>query len=246
MQSKKIIQFLIFRTLSNFFILITIFGVLATFGPAIFYEAEFRYEKVFGVEYAIADISETDQTPSELGALLDKYQNTPGELTEDEQSMLGVILSENKEKILVPKSSQFSIVIPKIGANSNVIENVDPDNEQEYLSALGRGVAHARGTAFPGMNGNIYLFAHSADSFWNVGRYNAIFYLLKELQSGDDISVFFQGRRYNYVVKESKIVEPEEVQYLQANIGAGEQLILQTCWPPGTTWKRQLVFATPK
>jgi hypothetical protein len=40
------------------------------------------------------------------------------------------------------------------------------------------GVAHAKGTVFP-HKGNIYLFAHSTDNWWNVGRYNAVFYLLK-------------------------------------------------------------------
>jgi len=29
-------------------------------------------------------------------------------------------------------------------------------------------------------------------------------------------------------------------------MGQGERVILQTCWPPGTAWKRLLVFATPK
>lgn len=246
MYDKRVIRFIIIRTISNFLLLFTLFGIVATFGPAVYFEAVFRYDKLFGITYAVADIEKLDQTPSELGALLDKYQNHPENLTNDEKSQLGTILSENKEQILVPRSSDFSIVIPKIGANSNVIENVDPGNEQEYLQALLKGVAHARGTAFPGMDGNIYLFAHSADSFWNVGRYNAVFYLLKELTPGDDISVFFRGRRYNYIVKDSKIVDPSEVKYLQANLGSGEQLILQTCWPPGTTWKRQLVFAKPK
>jgi len=43
------------------------------------------------------------------------------------------------------------------------------------LPILQKGIAHAQGSVFPGMQGNIYLFAHSTDNWWNVGRYNAVF-----------------------------------------------------------------------
>lgn len=247
MTRDEVIRFLIFRTFGNFLVLFTIFGFFATFGPAVYYEATFRVAQAVGVRYQVFNEQPENETTSELGKLLEEYRETPNdEYVDDQESLLGTVLSENKEKILIPKSADFSIIIPKIGASSKIIENVDPSNEKEYLPALGKGVAHAKGTAFPGLGGNIYLFAHSADTFWNVGRYNAVFYLLKELKPGDEIYIFFMGRRYNYVVNDSRIVESTETQYLQANIGAGEQLILQTCWPPGTTWKRLLVFAKPK
>jgi sortase A len=115
------------------------------------------------------------------------------------------------------------------------------------LPILQRGVAHALGTVFPGMSGNIYLFAHSTDNFWNVGRYNAIFYLLKNLVPGDEIVIFYQDKRYDYRVVETRVVEASDVSYItKSQEGQQETLILQTCWPPGTTWKRFLVIATPK
>jgi LPXTG-site transpeptidase (sortase) family protein len=58
--------------------------------------------------------------------------------------------------------------------------------------------------------------------------------------------VFFQGKRFNYVVYETKIVDSDDTEYLDSALGQGERLILQTCWPPGTDWKRTLVFARPK
>ncbi|MCL5432816.1 MAG: sortase, partial [Patescibacteria group bacterium] len=120
-------------------------------------------------------------------------------------------------------------------------------NEKEFLEILQKGVAHAKGTVFPGDLGNIYLFAHSTDNFWDVGRYNAVFYLLKDLAKGDDVVVFFQDRRHNYVVSETIIADPQDVSYLVNGQETGEEkLILQTCWPPGTTWKRLIVIARPK
>ncbi|EKD57710.1 MAG: sortase family protein, partial [uncultured bacterium] len=142
--------------------------------------------------------------------------------------------------------TEFNILIPKIGANAKVFPNIDPSDENAFLPVLREGVAHSRGTVFPGSAGNIYLFAHSTDNFWDVGRYNAIFYLLKDLSPGDEIVMIYQGTRFNYTVTRSAIVDPDDVSFITEAQGGPEQLILQTCWPPGTTWKRLLVFAKRK
>jgi sortase A len=82
---------------------------------------------------------------------------------------------EQKNKEIVPVNADFSIVIPKINANAPIFPNVNPFEEKEFSQVLKKGVAHAKGTSFPGNNKNIYLFAHSTDAFFNVGRYNAVF-----------------------------------------------------------------------
>jgi sortase A len=156
------------------------------------------------------------------------------------------LLGSEKDRILIPYDTSFSILIPKLGASARVIPNVDPTNEQEFRKVLENGIAHAKGTVFPGLPGNTYLFAHSTDSWWNVGRYNAVFYLLKDLEPGDDVIVFFEDRRYNYTVDAKYIADPTEVSLLVNSRGAEERLILQTCWPPGTTWKRLFIVAEPK
>ena len=105
-------------------------------------------------------------------------------------------------------------------------------------------MAHALGTSFPGQPGVSYLFAHSTDTIFNVPRFNAVFYLLKDLEAGDRVVIFFNGRRFDYIVVERKITEPEDVSYF--TMKTEEQiLVLQTCYPPGTTWKRLLVIAKP-
>lgn len=142
-------------------------------------------------------------------------------------------------------NSYFSIVIPKIGAKANIIANVDPANEVEYDKALSEGVAHAKGTYFPGQGKNIFLFAHSTNALWNVSRYNAVFYLLDKMSEGDQIIIYFADKRYIYEVTGTKIVGPNDTSALSADSGT-ELLILQTCYPPGTSWNRLLVFAKPK
>lgn len=140
-----------------------------------------------------------------------------------------------------PMSRDFGIVIPRIGANAKVIPDVDAGDEGEYMEALRNGVAHAKGTVYPGQIGNSVLFAHSVGNFWEVNQWNAVFYLLRELEPGDKINVFYKGERYNYEVYDKIIVDPDQVEYLSPKADFAK-LTLQTCWPPGTTLKRLLVF----
>lgn len=147
-----------------------------------------------------------------------------------------------KETNLTPGNKDFWIVIPKIGASSRVITDVNPTDEKEYLGALRKGVAHAKGSAYPNGFGNTYIFAHSTDSFYNVGQYNAVFFLLGKLMKGDNIEIYYKDNKYEYIVSEVKVVDATEVKYL-GKLGEGNTLTLQTCYPPGTTLKRLVVVA---
>lgn len=218
------------RSIGNFLILFACFGVAFTFGPAIYQEARFRINQARGVTYVVGDPTTTSaQTAQSQGST----------------DQLNSLFVNSNQVVMIPKDTNFSVLIPKIGANAEVIANVDPSNEKEYLDALKKGVAHAKGTVFPGMQGTTYLFAHSTDSFLDVSRYNAIFFLLKDLVPGDAVSVFFANKRYDYTVEKTVIIDPTDVSYLTNAQNTSEQLILQTCWPPGTTFKRLLVIAKP-
>ena len=229
------LRFLILRTIGNFLVLFAMFGILATFGPALYYEVAYHIVQIRGVHYIV---SQTIQLPK---------VNVQTQVSSGGTASFTDVLAGPQEQILTPPDTSFSILIPKIGASAKVFPNVDISNQDVYLPILMKGVAHAAGTVFPGMNGNVYLFAHSTDNFWDVGRYNAVFYLLKDLNKGDEIVIFYQNKRYNYIVTGSKIVDPSDVSYLVNSQNQDkQQLILQTCWPPGTTLQRLLVFASPK
>lgn len=245
MVRKEVVRFIIIRTVGNFLLLFAVFGLIATFGPAAYYEVTYQISKIRGVRYVLAPGLSSSNNESELGKLVRKYRDQ-GQIQNQGPSLLGDIVRTNQEKVLVPPNVDFSIVVPKIGAAEKITANVDPSDKEIYLRVLVDSIAHAKGTAYPGVNGTTFLFAHSADNFWNVGRYNAVFYLLKELEPGDDVYLFFRGKRYNYEVYDKKIAEAAEVEYVDAGLGLGERIILQTCWPPGTDWKRTLVFAKPK
>ena len=148
-----------------------------------------------------------------------------------------------KGQQIIPQSTDFGIVIPKINANAPVFANVDPFKEGEFLPILKKGVAHAKNTSFPGQGENIYLFAHSASGPLQIKQYNAVFYLLSKLEQGDRIIIFYKEKPYSYYVFEKKIIGPEKVNYLEKT---GEEILtLQTCYPAGTTLKRLIIRAKP-
>lgn len=142
---------------------------------------------------------------------------------------------------MTPVDGAFGIIIPKLGANAKIIPSVDPYDSQEYQQALARGVAHAKGTALPGETGNVFLFSHSSVNFYEANRYNSVFYLINKLETGDTIDLYYQGVPYTYSVTDKKLVAPTDVSYLTKQV-PNPTLTLMTCWPPGTTLKRLLVF----
>jgi sortase A len=149
-------------------------------------------------------------------------------------------------QVWLTEQEQFGIEIPSLDLKEKVIPNVDLGDKDGYMAALKKGVAHGSGSGFPGIesqvNRTIYLFAHSTDFDWNVSRYNALFYGLKDLEKGNEIKLTFWGEEYRYRVEEVKKLAAEETSFLEPQIEE-EKLVLSTCWPPGTTWKRLVVIA---
>lgn len=141
--------------------------------------------------------------------------------------------------------SQYSIYIPEIAAISKVIGDIDAGNPQVYEPALKQGVVEAAGLAHPGEVGTTYLFSHSVGTRADLARYNAVFYLLHKLSVGAGVELVYQGKWLKYVVEKKEILAKNDVKYLVPQ-NDEEKLVLSTCYPPGTTWKRLVVVAKPQ
>jgi len=152
----------------------------------------------------------------------------------------------NKPKLTIsntnPVDKDFGIVIPKIGANSKIVADVNPYNSNIYQLALTKGIAQAKGSAKPNETGNMFLFSHSSANLLEAAKYNSVFYLLSKLEKNDEVYVYYKNVKYKYVVAEKKLVDAKDISYLnpKSNI---KELTLMTCWPAGTTYKRLLVIA---
>ena len=139
-------------------------------------------------------------------------------------------------------TGDYMIYVPKIEAQAPVIAQVNAGDQKEYFKALKIGVAEAAGLSVPGQRGTTYLFAHSTDNPLNFSRYNAVFYLLDKLEAGDRIEIYYKGNYYHYAMEKKEVLEASDLRYFIPQYQE-ERLILQTCWPPGTTKKRLVVVA---
>jgi LPXTG-site transpeptidase (sortase) family protein len=159
---------------------------------------------------------------------------------------LGELLVPNFDNLLDFRGgsthTEYGISIPKLYLDEPVIFNTDPNDKTAYTQALKQGIAHASGTAFPDNAGLGYYFAHSSEPDLR-SQYNAVFYLLGKLEPSDDIFIWHDGQRYEYDVTEKIITSPGDVSFLYDKEYDNETIVLQTCWPPGTTQQRMLVFA---
>ncbi|KKR48160.1 MAG: hypothetical protein UT85_C0038G0012 [Candidatus Levybacteria bacterium GW2011_GWA2_40_16] len=96
---REVLKYLILRTVGNFLVLFTIFAFIATFGPALYYEASWRVSRARGISYSLADDVASQET--ELGKLARKYQDQE-QTKPSSPSLLRDVLSNSKEQVLIP------------------------------------------------------------------------------------------------------------------------------------------------
>jgi len=148
-------------------------------------------------------------------------------------------------KKVKPEKENFLITINKIGlVNAQILRQVDVSDKKIYDQALKQGVAHAKGTAYPGQGKMVFLFGHSTSYPWLVDDINALFFQLETLEKDDPIKIEFNGQSYVYYVYNKEVVSPNQVEVVYDNLEK-DILVLQTCYPPGTYSKRLLIFAKP-
>jgi LPXTG-site transpeptidase (sortase) family protein len=143
-------------------------------------------------------------------------------------------------------TTEYSINVPRIGAIAAIVKNVSPFDQKEYSNILkDHVVAQAKGSddVNLGAGKSTFIFAHSTEQSLRMIRQNSTFYLLGQLKNGDEVVINEMGNLLKYKVYMQKIVNADEIKYLKYSDPNREVLILQTCWPIGTAWKRLLVFA---
>lgn len=107
------------------------------------------------------------------------------------------------------------IVIGKLNVDAPVVEGDDEE-------ALKMGVGHRAASASPGQRGNMVLAGHN-DVYGEVFRY------LDRLVAGDTVVVYSGTESFEYTVRDTRIVEPDDVSVLQAT--QGPTLTLVSCYP---------------
>jgi len=146
---------------------------------------------------------------------------------------------ENKEIVVeqkeIPKDNR--LVIPSIGVDIAIVEG-------KTEKALNSGAWRIPGTGKPGMS-NLVIAGHRMSYGFSPDeiRSKLSFYHLDKLKEGEYVLVYWQGKEYPYVVTETKIVEPTQIE-IEAPTKE-HVLTLYTCTPMGTSNQRLVKIAKP-
>ncbi|MBI4037460.1 class E sortase [Candidatus Curtissbacteria bacterium] len=136
-----------------------------------------------------------------------------------------------------PRPKEYTLSIPKLEIKDAqvLVDSVKFDSN----------LAQFPGTALPGDIGNTFITGHSAlPQFANPKNYRTIFSKLPDLEVGDTIYVQIEGKKMEYVVQYSKVVDPKDLSVLLPITPSARNLTLMTCVPPGTNSKRLVVITS--
>lgn len=161
---------------------------------------------------------------------------SPGAISDD-----ALILDPNASPNV---GQQPRLIIPKINVDVPVDYSIKTTNENEIQVSLRDGATHYRipgANAVPGQLGNTILLGHSSNDIFNQGSYKFVFVLLDRLKPGDLFYLHYHGTRYIYRVTEQKVIDPSDVEVLMTGKTKAIATLI-TCTPPGTAFKRLLVF----
>lgn len=203
----------------NFLILIGIIFLILAYGPIIYDELWWKLKEAKNQNISL--------DPSSDGTA---------------DSVFARLLS-TKPINIVPVNTDFSIVIEKLGVNAPIKADVSVTDSEAYFESLKEGVAHASVSPYPSEDpGNVYLFAHSSINFWELGKYAKVFNLLRKIEIGDKIHLFYDNKLFVYAVQNKETLEGWNTYPLTRPV-IEPTLTLQTCDPPGTTINRLVVTA---
>ncbi|MBT3349512.1 sortase [bacterium] len=140
--------------------------------------------------------------------------------------------------------SDNRVVLPRIGKNVPLVMVPSHKNwkklEATIQSGLQDGVVVHPVSHAPGNFGNFFLTGHSSYYVWDNGRYKDVFALLHELEVGDEVEVYWEGKKYLYQLDQSFVIPPTQTSVL--NQPTDEKMItLMTCTPVGTN-KNRLIW----
>lgn len=125
--------------------------------------------------------------------------------------------------------NQSTLVIPSINLQKVIFDGTS-------VGTLEKGVWHRPDTGNPNSGGNMVLVGH---------RYgyngDGVFYHLDVVHISDKIVLYWQGKKYVYVVKNIKVVPPTETSI--ENQTGEELLTIYTCTPMWSFKDRLVVIA---
>lgn len=194
-----------------------ILGILGIFLIFIGLSYKYSFEKsqkelISEIEANITDDEHTVKVPN---AAIKEYQKA----SEEDPEQFPPIQEEELKVYRTKRAKTTGIIeIPSIGIKAGVIEGVSP---KELAISAGRYVT----SATPDKEGNMVIASH-------VSGPVPVFSDLKNVKVGDEIKFNYKGTIYNYIVTDTFIAQPTQVEILDS-IPGKKTITLFTCTNKG-------------
>ena len=180
---------------------------------------------------APTSVVETTAAPTSAPVSLDTLLSPD---TEAPVSTVGTTVAETLPKpedppppdLIVPRSQIGRIELPDIKIDQPLFEGVS-------LPTLNKGPGHWPGSAVPGQLGNVVIAGHRVS-------HNHPFRDIDKLKPGNQVIFTFNGGRYVYLVRDTKIVFPDALWIVEQT--PNKTATLFACHPKGSTKQRIVVF----
>jgi sortase A len=131
------------------------------------------------------------------------------------------------------KTTTYFLSIPKLKIQNALVSSADTD--------LSRHLVQYPGTAMPPDKGSTVIFGHSTlPQLFDPTDYMTIFANAHTLKADDVIHVNVNNVEYAYKITSVTVTTPEDTSVLAQEYD-DSHLVIITCTPPGTTWKRLIV-----
>jgi len=138
-------------------------------------------------------------------------------------------------------SKENSVEVPKLGISAPLVIS-ESAQLKDFSKLLDQGVVYFPGSVLPGEAGQTIILGHSAPENWPKIKYDWVFTRISELTEGDEIFVYFNHRKYSFLVSGKFFLDRgEEMPKLLTN--SDNMLVLISCWPPGKDLRRIAVVA---
>jgi len=177
-----------------------------------------------------------------LGVSLKYYVNKASFLNAHPSARLLPIAKAVTEN---PLPDEARLVIDNINVSAPIVFGRG-SNEDVIYDNLEDGVVHYDSSVKPGLKGVAIILGHSSAFPWYKGDYGAVFALLNKLQPGDKVLVqYSDGRTFTFVVQKSIIFNPlgDEDRLKEFEQTSKRSIVLLSCWPVGTNYRRIAVQA---
>ncbi len=160
-----------------------------------------------------------------------------------EERFLFVSLAQNregtKEEKCVSVQREDSIRIKKINVDAPLV--FPAQETDDLLNDLDKGVTHYPDSDLPGEPGVAMLLGHSAPPGWPDIKFDKVFVSIDQLETGDEIEVYYQNCRYNYKVTDKQVLDKGQEVPDRLTKDQKSSIMLISCWPPSTGTRRMVV-----